>query len=58
MNLYIRSALAEFAAFPFFAPALFGFGSGRLAVGAIGYAGLLFSHPPAAVVFTPLLAHV
>jgi len=55
VNLYVRSAMAEFAAFPFFALALFGLGSGRLVVGAIGYAGVLFSHPPAAVVFTPLL---
>jgi hypothetical protein len=55
VNLYVRSALAEFAAFPFFALALFGVGSGRLAVAAIGYAGVLFSHPPATMVFTPLL---
>jgi len=55
VNLYVRSALAEFTAFPFFALALFGFGSGRLVVGAMGYAGVLCSHPPAAVLFTPLL---
>ena len=62
VNLYVRSAMAEFAAFPFFALALYGFGSyaksgrrGRLILGAAAYAGVLWSHNAAALLFTPLL---
>jgi len=61
-NLYVRSAWAEFAAFPFFAFALYGFGayakSGArkyLLIGAVGFAGVLASHHPAALLFAPLL---
>jgi uncharacterized membrane protein len=61
-DLYVRSALEEFTAFAFFPLALYGFGafarSGsrrRLAAGAIAYAGIVFSHLPSAMLFTPLL---
>ena len=62
VDLYVRSALAEFAAFPFFALALYGFGAyarhrkpAHLLVGAAAYACVLFCHFPAALLFTPLL---
>jgi hypothetical protein len=62
VNLYVRSDLAEFAAFPFFAFALYGFGAyGRhrerryLLLGALSYAGVLLSHNASALFFTPLL---
>lgn len=62
VNLYVRGALAEFAAFPFYAFALYGFGAyakrkkiGYLLLGALAYAGVLFSHNGAALFFTPLL---
>jgi hypothetical protein len=61
-NLYVRTAWAEFAAFPFFAFALYGFGAFAktrerrfLVIGAAAYAGILASHNAAALVFTPLL---
>ncbi len=61
-NLYVRTAWAEFAAFPFFAFALYGFGAYAktgarkfLALGAAAYAGVLASHNAAALIFTPLL---
>jgi hypothetical protein len=61
-NLYVRTAWAEFAAFPFFAFALYGFGayskSGSrkfLLIGAAAYAGVLASHNAAALLFTPVL---
>lgn len=62
VNLYVRSALAEFAAFPFYGFALYGFGAyakrrhtGYLLLGTIAYAGVMFSHNVAALTFTPLL---
>jgi len=62
VNLYVRSALAEFAAFPFYAFALYGFGAyakrrniGYLLLGTVAYAGVMFSHNVAALTFTPLL---
>jgi hypothetical protein len=62
VNLYVRSALAEFAAFPFFALALYGFGAyaqrrkrSHLLLGAAAYGGVLWSHNAAALLFTPLL---
>ena len=62
VDLYVRSALAEFAAFPFFALTLYGFGAyaktgkrGYLLAGAAAYAGVLASHNAAALLFTPLL---
>jgi hypothetical protein len=63
VDLYVRSAMAEFSAFPFAVLALYGFGAfarnGKLAtlmVGAAGYAGVICSHNAAALLFTPLLA--
>jgi|SRR5579883_684040 len=62
VNLYVRTAWAEFAAFPFFAFALFAFGAYAktgarkyLAAGAAAYAGILASHNAAALLFTPVL---
>lgn len=62
VDLYVRSAWAEFAAFPFFAITLYGFAAfarqrkaWQLALGATGYAGVLLSHNPAALLFTPLV---
>ncbi len=62
VDLWVRHALAEFAAFPFYPLALYGFGrhalqGGRrfLALGAIGYAGAIYAHHPAAFLFSPLL---
>ncbi|HLX44843.1 MAG TPA: glycosyltransferase family 39 protein [Bryobacteraceae bacterium] len=63
VDLYVRSALAEFAAFPFFAFTLYGFGAFAktrsrryLQIGAASLAGLLMCHNPAALLFGPLLA--
>ena len=62
VDLYVRSALEEFAAFPLFALALYGFGAWALerrrrdwVVGACAQAALLCCHFPAALLFTPLL---
>ena len=62
VDLYVRSAMAEFAAFPFFALALYGFGAyakrgehRALLLGAAAYSGVLVSHNAAALLFTPLL---
>jgi Dolichyl-phosphate-mannose-protein mannosyltransferase len=62
VDLFVRSAWAEFAAFPFFAFALYGFGAYAkhrktrdLVIGASGYAGVLLSHNAAALVFAPVL---
>ena len=62
VDLYVRSAMAEFAAFPFFALALYGFGAyakreekRALILGAAAYAGVIVSHNAAALLFTPLL---
>ena len=62
VDLYVRSAMAEFAAFPFFVLALYGFGAyarTRETIdclkGASAYAGVLLCHFPAALLFTPLL---
>ncbi len=62
VDLYVRSAMEEFAAFPFFAFALYGFGAyarRRRArywlLGVFAYTGVLFCHFPAALLFTPLL---
>src|SRR5262249_39671525 len=61
-NLYVRTAWAEFTAFPFFAFAMYGFGAYAktgarkfLVIGAAAYAGVLASHNAAALIFTPLL---
>ncbi len=62
VDLYVRTAWAEFAAFPFFAFALYGFGAYAktglrkyLLIGAAAYAGILASHNAAALLFTPVL---
>ncbi len=63
VNLFVRSAMAELAAFPFFALTLYGFGSyaktrkrTHLLLGAASYAAILLSHNAAGLLFTPLLA--
>ena len=62
VNLFVRSDMAEFAAFPFCALALYGFGAyakqGRrraLLLGAAAYAGVLLAHNGWALIFAPLL---
>ena len=62
VDLYVRSAMEEFAAFPFFALAMYGFGAhardGRRRhwlIGIAAYAAVLLCHFPAALLFTPLL---
>ena len=62
VDLYVRSAMAEFAAFPFAVFALYGFAafakSGKreyTLIGAAAYAGVILSHNAAALVFTPML---
>ena len=62
VDLYVRSAMEEFAAFPFFALALYGFGAyarhrraRHWLIGVAAYACVLFCHFPAALLFTPLL---
>ena len=61
VDLYVRTAWAEFAAFPFFAFSLYQFGAyakdGRrrhLLLGAAAFAGILLSHHGAALLFAPL----
>ena len=62
VDLYVRSAMEEFAAFPLFALALYGFGAfarrrrfRHWLLGAAAYAGVMACHFPAALLFTPLL---
>ena len=62
VDLFVRSALEEFAAFPFFPLALFGFGAYALKrqpryllLGSSAYALVLFCHFPAALLFSPVL---
>ena len=62
VDLYVRSAMEEFSAFPFFALALYGFGAyarrrrlGCWLIGAAAFAGVLCCHFMAAFLFTPLL---
>lgn len=62
VDLFVRSAMEEFSAFPFFALALYGFGAYARyrkrkywLTGAAGYACVLFCHFPAALLFTPLM---
>jgi hypothetical protein len=62
VELYVRSAMEEFAAFPFFALALYGFGAyardrrrKHWLIGIAAYAAILLCHFPAALLFTPLL---
>ena len=63
VDLFVRSALEEFAAFPLFPLALFGFAayaqrrqSRYLLLGSTAYALILASHFPAALLFSPVLA--
>lgn len=62
VELYVRGALAELAAFPFLALSLYGFGAyaqkrrrSYWLIGTISYAGILLSHNAAALFFTPVL---
>ena len=62
VNLYVRHALAEFLAFAFYPLVLYCFGAyalrpsgARLSLAALSYAALLWTHNPAALIFTPLL---
>jgi hypothetical protein len=62
VDLYVRSAMEEFSAFPFLALALFGFGAyarhrrqSYWLIGVAAYAGVLCCHFMAALLFTPLL---
>ena len=62
VNLYVRRALAEFAAFPFYPATLYAFtryarnGDRRfLILGSAFYAAILLSHNPSALMFTPVL---
>lgn len=63
VDLYVRTAWAEFAAFPFFVFSLYAFGAyvkerrrAHLLLGASAFAGVLISHNAAALLFAPLLA--
>lgn len=62
VDLYVRSAMEEFAAFPFIALAMYGFGAFAKyrrrkywLLGVAAYTGLLLCHFPAALLYTPLL---
>ena len=62
VDLFVRHALAEFAAFPFYPLAFYGFAryardrdSRFLLLGAAAYAAVIAAHHPAAFLFSPLL---
>jgi hypothetical protein len=62
VDLFVRRALAEFAAFPFYPLAFYGlsrFARDRdwrfLLLGGAAYAGVIGSHHPAALLFSPLV---
>ncbi|MBI4445739.1 MAG: YfhO family protein [Acidobacteria bacterium] len=62
VDLYVRYALAEFFAFPFYPLVLYGLARyarerkrNFLLLAAVAYAAILGSHNPAALLFTPLL---
>lgn len=62
VELYVRTAFAEFSALPFYPLAIYGFArhaaEGRrryLVLGAAAYGAIWFAHSPAAVLFSPLL---
>jgi hypothetical protein len=62
VDLFVRHALAEFAAFPFYPLAFYGFAryardreTRFLLLGAAGYAAVIAAHHPAAFLFSPLL---
>ena len=63
VDLYVRQALAEFAAFPFYPLTLYGFGRFArdrdrrfLLLGAIGLACVFLAHNAAALLFAPILS--
>lgn len=62
VDLYVRTAFAEFSAFPFYPLALYGFARHAdernrryLLLGALAYAAIWFAHSPAALLFSPVL---
>lgn len=62
VDLFVRTAFAEFSAFPFYPLVLYGFARHAesrdrryLALGAVAYAAIWFAHTPAALLFSPLL---
>lgn len=62
VDLYVRTAFAEFSAFPFYPLVLYGFARHaesrdrkHLALGALAYAAIWFAHTPAALLLSPLL---
>jgi hypothetical protein len=62
VDLYVRQALAEFSAFPFYPLTLYGFGRFArdgdrrfLLAGALGIAGVFLAHNAAALLFAPIL---
>jgi hypothetical protein len=62
VDLYVRTAFAEFATFPFYPLVFYGFArhaeersQKHLFLGAFAYAAIWFAHSPAALLFSPLL---
>lgn len=62
VELYVRTAFAEFSAFPFYPLALYGLARHaaerrrrHLILAAVAYAAIWFVHSPAALLFSPLL---
>jgi hypothetical protein len=62
VDLYVRTAFAEFSAFPFYPLVLYGFARHAesrerkyLALGAVAWAAIWFAHSPAALLFAPLM---
>ena len=62
VDLYVRTAWAEFASFPFYPLAIYGFarhaaeGNRKyLVLGSLAYAAIWYAHSPAALLFSPLL---
>lgn len=62
VEIYVRTAFAEFSSLPFYPLAIYGFARHAasrerkyLVIGAAAYAAIWFAHSPAAVLFSPLL---
>jgi hypothetical protein len=62
VDLYVRTAFAEFSAFPFYPLAIYGFArhaesrrGTHLLIGIAAYAAIWYAHTPAAMLFSPLL---
>jgi hypothetical protein len=62
VDLYVRTAFAEFSAFPFYPLAFYGFARHAatrdrkyLLLGALAYAAVWFAHSPAAVLLSPVV---